>query len=192
MNFRDAWAWILVVALAILGSMRSCIGFLHYSGEEVLPLVVPIAGVFVALALPAAQLAQSVKERLLESAEALIKAKPHDIEHVRKTLKGLVSQHRSNLESMKRAIYFSLASLLVGLLGLFGAFKPLNLFHRFAVIDFLASLSTLLLVVAVFRLLPVVASSFNLTDIDRVLRILDGSAPSVLGKSTAEVGERNE
>lgn len=189
---RTAWARILGIVLAILGAAQSSLGFLQYEGNEVLTLIVPIAGVFVALALPASQLAQSVKERFLDDAERLIREEFEDIENVGHTLESLLRVHRRNLESMKRVIYFSLASFLVGLLGLFGAFKHVSLYDNFTLVNFIACLSTVFLILAVFWLLPVVASSFDLKDIDRLLESFKKTAKPNAAATRVEPGDNED
>lgn len=113
-----AWPTCLLAAIAAaFASVESPFGFISYQPDQILRLMVPVSGVFVALALPAAQLAQSVKERLFAEAIDLLSSQQSDVEGVRKTLRTVTVQYRQALETMRLMIYLSLASFLTGLAG---------------------------------------------------------------------------
>ena len=172
---------ILIAAAALLAAVRLPSGVLAYKSEAVLALVVPIAGTLVALALPAAQLGQSVMEAFLSSAQDLIKG-GRSVPAVADYLGKVAIERRRDLESIRCVIVFSIASLLLGLLGVFGLMSSgESIYPWLTARDLLASLATTSLVAAVAWLLPVVWSSFDFTKADQLIALLrqvPSSSPS--------------
>lgn len=155
------WPTLVAVTMtAALMSIRVQDGFLTYKSNEVLALVVPIAGTIVALALPAAQLAQSVMESFLSTGNDLVKAR-RPLGDVATFLKSKAQERRRDLGAMRCVVLYSLVSLLVGFCGVVGLFAQTQLGEHVAVRDFIASLATTLLAASVLWFLPVVRTSFN-------------------------------
>ncbi|WP_143787698.1 hypothetical protein [Paraburkholderia phenazinium] len=178
----------IVLLVAICSAMRTKFGFLTYSDKDALAVVVPIAGTIVALALPAAQLAQSVTTDILANAQGLIKTN-RPLKDVRGFLEYRANMRRADLEAMKYVIYYSLASLLSGLAGLFGTFsQSMILFGNLPVPDFFTCFSATCLITSVLWFLPVIQSSFNLEAINKVIDLIKKSetpaSPPVTPEST--------
>lgn len=163
---------LLVVTGALLGAVRLESGVLAYKSDAVLAMVVPIAGTLVALALPAAQLGQSVMEGFLGSAQDLIKG-GRPVPAVASFLEKVAIERRRDLESIRSVIIFSVASLLIGLLGIFGLLGSGGQWLPWiAARDVLACLATTSLVAAIAWLLPVVWWSFDFTKADQLIELL--------------------
>ncbi|WP_141400836.1 hypothetical protein [Pseudoxanthomonas wuyuanensis] len=168
-----AWPTCLLAAVAAaFASMESPFGFISYQPDQILRLMVPVSGVFVALALPAAQLAQSVKERLFGEAIDLLSSQQGDVEGVRKTLRTVTVQYRQALETMRLMIYLSLASFLTGLAGLFEVASRIPAVGPLDSASFIACLSVSLLVAAVLWLVPIIQSSSDLSMADETIGLL--------------------
>ncbi|MBK6387991.1 MAG: hypothetical protein IPF71_15025 [Rhodoferax sp.] len=73
-NARAFPTSVMVIVAALVAAARVKGGYLSYESDKVIAIVVPVAGTIVALALPAAQLAQSVLESFLTNAQELIKS----------------------------------------------------------------------------------------------------------------------
>jgi len=152
---------ILVLLVTLALAIRVPTGLLAYKSDAVLTIVVPIAGTLVALALPAAQLAQSVMEAFLSSAQELIKGS-RPIPAVADYLHDAAIERKRELAGVRCVIVFSVASLLAGLFGLLGPVTPgESPSGNFALRDFIASFSMTALVASILWLIPVVRSSFS-------------------------------
>ena len=180
-NARPVPTGIIVIAAAFLAAARVKGGFLSYESDKVIAIVVPVAGTIVALALPAAQLAQSVLESFLTNAQELIKS-GDPIHGIVKFLTNLANDRRRNLEAMKMVVYFGLASFLIGMVGVLGAFHPEKISDSMAVRDVIACLSSAFLIASVLWFLPVVESSFNFGKADELIVLLK-KTPDPAGKS---------
>jgi hypothetical protein len=163
---------VLVLVLTLCVSFRRPDGWLEYKSDAVLAILVPIAGTLVALALPAAQLGQSVIERLLSDAENLIRS-DRPIHDIADYLEKFAHEQKRNLEAIRCVIVYSVASFGVGLLGTLGLMGSVKLIDpSLAARDVLSSLSMSLLVVAVAWMLPVVWSSFNYSKAEQLVALL--------------------
>ncbi len=180
-NARPVPTGIIVIAAAFLAAARVKGGFLSYESDKVIAIVVPVAGTIVALALPAAQLAQSVLESFLTNAQELIKS-GDPIHGIVKFLTNLANDRRRNLEAMKMVVYFGLASFLIGMVGVLGAFHPEKISDSMAVRDVIACLSSAFLIASVLWFLPVVKSSFNFRKANELIDLLK-KTPESAGKS---------
>lgn len=159
----------VIVAIALASS--SPYGIFTYSSKDVIALVLPMAGTLVALALPAAQLAQSTLENFLSTAEGLLlQNKP--IPDVRNYLTGVAKQYRRDLQATRCVVLFGLASFLVAIAGAFGFLSHVQLREWVTVPDLLASIAAALLVAAVLWFIPVVRSAFSFSKGDRLLHVL--------------------
>lgn len=176
--------WAAIVAGAIALALRHPEWPIAYSSKEALALVVPIAGTIVALALPAAQLASSVMERFLTSAEKLIKT-GRPIAGVVNYLSDLARSGKRDMAAMRRVVELALLSLLVGLVGVVGLAGQLQLLPVLAFGDLVTGLSIALLVASVMWFLPVVRSSFDFSKADRLIDLLR-RAPPVPASGAAE------
>ena len=163
---------VIVIVVALATSVSSPIGILGYEHQAVLGLVVPIAGTFAALALPAAQLAQAVQDKFKAGAEILIASEAGDLASVNRFLEKFSGDHRLVLGATRTAIYFGVIAFLVGLGGTFGVAESLSLPGVWKGGDFAASLSTAFLVAALLWFLPVVNLSFDLKQADRLVETL--------------------
>lgn len=186
----------IVLLVAVCSAMRTKFGFLTYSDKDALAVVVPIAGTIVALALPAAQLAQSVTTDILANAQGLIKTN-RSLKDVRGFIEYRANMRRKDLEAMKYVVYYSLASLLSGLAGLFGAFsQSIILFRNLPVPDFFTCLSATCLVTSVLWFLPVIRSSFNLESVNKVIDLIKKSetleSPPPAPESTAPSAKNSD
>jgi hypothetical protein len=162
---------LVVIVAAVLASVRTPGGMLAYKSSEVLAIVLPVAGTIVALALPAAQLAQSVMESFLSNAQELVKGN-RPISGIVTFLSEVAAERRRDLEAMKWVVYFGLISFLAGLCGLLGAFSQAQIGENLAVRDLIACLATGFLVASVLWFLPVVRSSFNFAKADNLIELL--------------------
>lgn len=176
-----------VFTTAALMSIRTQDGFLTYKSNEVLALVVPIAGTIVALALPAAQLAQSVMESFLSTGNDLVKAR-RPLGEVATFLKSKAQERRRDLGAMRCVVLYGLASLLVALCGVVGFFTQTQVGEHFVISDFIASLATTLLVASVLWFLPVVRTSFNF---DRAEAFASAIAKAAEREAKLPPAERN-
>jgi hypothetical protein len=169
---RLSLTFILVVLAAIPIAIRVPEGLFAYKSDGVLAIIVPIAGTLVALALPAAQLAQSVMESFLSSAQELIKG-GRAVHAVADFLGKVAVERRRDLEGIRCVIVFSVVSFLLGLFGTFNPGSPSEPFVGSIVArDLLASLATTSLVASVAWLMPVVWSSFNFAKADQLVDLL--------------------
>jgi len=181
-HVRRLPTYVSTVGLALLASVRSPLGFLSYDACDILRLIVPIAGTFVALSFPAAQLAQSAKQGLSAETRSLLRARGDDMSGVVEALTQATALHRKGLEPMRMTIGLSIASFLVGLAGLFdvGVLVPKTMYFDGA--DFVASLSVSLLIAAALWFIPVVRDSTDLSMAEETIQLLapqpgDGGAP---------------
>ena len=120
---RFAPTCIAVLVISTLSAWRSSHGFFRYNPTDLLTILVPVAGTVVALALPAAQLAQSIVENFLSGVGELSK-RP-----VRETVKffsSLAVQRRRDMSSMFCVVVYSLCAFLLGVADLLGVFSGLT------------------------------------------------------------------
>lgn len=169
-------AFILGVVVGVVMATRTPMGFLNIKSDAVLAIVVPIAGTIVALALPAAQLAQSVMQSILSTANDLLQTSKSRAD-IADYLGRVVRRKRCDLSAMRSVVLFSFASLIVGLLGVIGTFSHLHT-EFLAVKDVYATLSTTFLVISVLWFLPVVRSSFDISQADNLVELLRENKPT--------------
>lgn len=170
--------WVLVLLATSVLAIRVPTGSLAYKSDVVLTIVVPIAGTLVALALPAAQLAQSVMEAFLSSAQELIKG-GRPIPAVVDYLSQAGIERKRDLAGIRCVIVFSVASLLAGLFGVLGPVTPGESPSASLVLrDLLASFATTSLVASVLWLMPVVRSSFSFSKADQLVALLRKVPPT--------------
>lgn len=169
---------LAVLVTGTLSAISSPWGFLQYTSKDILTVMLPISGTVLALALPAAQLAQSVVENFISSAAALSK-KP--IADLVKFLKVLAEQRRRGLSSMYCVIVYALCSFLLGSVDFFVTRSDFALPGLINLSDWLACVSVGFLIASVLWFLPVMRSSFDTKKIDELIRMLEplGSAPAV-------------
>jgi hypothetical protein len=167
---------LAVLIAATLASIPSSWGFIQYQSKELLMVMVPIAGTVLALALPAAQLAQSVVENFLSRVAELSKKPVEDLVAV---FSQLAVQRRKDLASMYCVIVYSLCSFLLGAAGLLGAWSELKVGGVMSARDWVACTSIGFLIASVLWFLPVVRSSFNTQLIDKILEMLKEATPAV-------------
>jgi hypothetical protein len=158
-----------------------------FSSEQALAVVVPIAGTIVALALPAAQLASSVMERFLTSAEKLIKA-DRPIAGVVNYLSDVARTGKRDMAAMRRVVELALLSFLVGLVGVVGMAGQLQLLPVLAFRDLVAGLSIALLAASVLWFVPVMRSSFDFSKADRLIDLLRRATPAPTSGASAAAG----
>ena len=163
---------VIVIIVALATSVSSPIGILGYEHQAVLEIVVPIAGTFAALALPAAQLAQAVQDKFKAGAEILIASEAGDLASVIRFLEKFSVDDRFGLGATRFAILVGVIGFLVGVGGFSGVAVALSVPGVWRGGDFAASLSTTFLVAALLWFLPVVNFSFDLKDADRLVETL--------------------
>jgi hypothetical protein len=167
---------VVVVAVAALAAVSSPLHFLHFEADKLLAIVVPVAGTLVALALPAAQLAEASVQRTLQGALQLVRAKrplPTVVRHLRAT----VAERREVAAALRCVMVCAVVSFLIGLCGVLGVFADRQLAANLRVPDFIATLSTGFLVAAVLWLLPVLKASFSFEQADRLVEMLEAVPP---------------
>jgi hypothetical protein len=175
-HFMPTCAAVLVAAT--LASIPSPWGFMQYQSKELLTVMVPIAGTVLALALPAAQLAQSVVENFLSRVAELSKKPVEDLVAV---FSRLAVQRRKDLASMYCVIVYSLCSFLFGAAGLLGMGSDLRVEGIISARDWIACASIGFLTASVLWFLPVVRSSFNTHLIDKILEMLQEATEAPAG-----------
>jgi hypothetical protein len=168
---------VLALVAAFIMSVESPIGVLSYSSSGLLEVLVPIAGTFVALSFPAVQLAQSVQRDFFSDARDLFRTKGSDLPGVVSTLQIATNRHRKDLGAMLVTIYLSIASLLLGVAGLFDVAGSMPEPPYFSFADFLASFAAALLVAAALWFIPIVRSSADLSMADETIRLLQVPPP---------------
>jgi hypothetical protein len=176
--------WITICVITAIVSLRSPIGPLSLDSKELLSIAVPVAGTLVALTLPAAQIAQSVINDWLSAGEKLIAAVGLD-DSLRKYLNNRAESRRRDLQLMLGSMYFSIASLVSGLVAEVApskatAFACMSVSSKdvFSVLALVALLATL------WWLVPVLRSSFDFKEIDAVMAVIN-KTPTPLPPSPA-------
>jgi hypothetical protein len=152
-------------------SAKSQYGVLTYKSSDVIALVLPIAGTIVALALPAAQLAQAALVDFLATANNLVAAK-QPIPEVYEYLSKRATKQRRDLQATRCVVIYGLASFLVAIVGCLGFLNDVRFGDRLGCRDFIACFSVILLVVAVLWFVPVVVSAFSFLEGDELMRRL--------------------
>jgi hypothetical protein len=157
-----------VIVFAVASATKSSYGILVYEGGNVTNLILPIAGTVVALALPAAQLAQSSVQNFMLAADDLLRA-PTNLSGLRAHLIGTADEYRRSLEALRCVIHYSVLSFLFALIGALAPFGKRGISPNLAVADLIAMLATGFLVAAVLWFLPVIRSSFDFSKIERII-----------------------
>jgi hypothetical protein len=174
---------LAVLVAGTVSAISSPWGFLQYTSKDILTVMVPISGTVLALALPAAQLAQSVVENFLSSAGELSK---NPIADVVQFLKGLAEQRRRDLSSMYCVIVYSLCSFLLGTAGFFVMLSNFALPGVINLSDWLACASVGFLIASVLWFLPVMRSSFDTRKVDKLIRMLESLANAAAARPSPQ------
>jgi hypothetical protein len=171
---------LLGIALAsVAAALTSSHGILTYKSSDVINLTLPVAGIFAALALPAAQLAQSSVSDFLSAAQTLLKTSS-PLPAIRSYLYDQAKQYRRDLNAARCAVLYSLASFFIAVAGMLGSFDDVSIYGTLGARDLIATVSVATLVVAVGWLIPVVNSAFSFATADRLLESLADSEPSAV------------
>jgi hypothetical protein len=181
---------MLVLVFTIITSMRVSDRFFSFDSSKLIDLVLPVAGTIVALALPAAQLAQSVLDRFLATAEELIKA-GDPIGAIHSHLVKEADSHRRLLGATRFMVQYGLASFLIALTGALGIAKGKRLGPAFDLADVTAALAAGLLLAAVLWFLPVMKLAFDFSSGERLLELLSKHKPQAADAvASSEHGKR--
>jgi hypothetical protein len=174
----NQWPTMAAVAVASIAvAFTSPFGTLTYSSKDVINLTLPVAGTFAALALPAAQLAQSSVSDFLSAAQTLL-GTDQPLDAVRAYLSEQATQYRRDLGAARCAVYYSIASFFIAVAGMLGTFDDVTLFNNLSVKNLIAALSVTTLIVAICWLIPLVNSAFSFAKADELLSSLAGNKPA--------------
>ncbi|MNJ51322.1 hypothetical protein D3C77_466220 [compost metagenome] len=164
---RALLSTVAVIVVATLTVMPSRYGFLDLNLDPVLVVLVPVAGTIIALALPAAQLAYSTKAELLKVVETLVKANEGSSE-IANYLDRQVVKYKMVLSPMRLIVVYSIASFLVGLLGMLKIFVAYPLWMQISISELIASLSVWFLVASLLWFIPLLQSAVDFLLIEQM------------------------
>ncbi|RUL78387.1 hypothetical protein [Dyella choica] len=179
----------VAIAVATLGlAIRSPWGFFTLDSKELLSVAVPVAGTLVALSLVAVQIAQSIMDNFSLATERLLKAK-QPVQDVVSFLKKQAVFRRQDVQSTLAAVYFSIVSLVAGLLG---EVLPADRFQLAGLAsspkDIASALACTALLTAVAWLILILRLSVKLDEVDKVIALLDKPSKKPSGSPPAGPG----
>ena len=167
------WPTVLVGVVApVVMATNSAYGVFTYSSKEVTALTLPIAGTLVALALPAAQLAQGALNDFLSTAEELIVA-DEPIPDVHNYLAKNLAQVRVVLQGTRCVVIYGIISFFLGMLGALGFLNDMEVITALLARNLIACASVVFLIIAVLWFIPVVISAFDFSRGDKLLKLLE-------------------
>lgn len=170
---RTGTTWVVTFVASLLLAVRHPSGLFEFESAALLQVLVPVAGTFVALALAAAQIASSALSEILADAQSLIK-EDESFKDVAAFSKNSIRSQRRNLETMKCVITFSTASLIFGFGGLLGLKHGVCIgLFTLLVQDLFATLCLVALVASVFWTVRVVKISFDYSQVESVIQLLE-------------------
>ncbi|WP_137917026.1 hypothetical protein [Hydrogenophaga sp. 2FB] len=169
--------WAVIFVGSALIAVRQPSGCIPFEADDLLQIVTPVAGTFVALVLAATQLAASSLQEILKEAQSLIRT-DESSKDVASYAKKRINETRLTLETMKCIITFSIAALVFGLVGLMGLRQRIVI-DKFSLVpqDLFAALSFLSLLASVFWVIKLVKIGFDYTQVESVIAYLDGEPP---------------
>src|SRR5437588_736161 len=122
---KDALDWptlVVVGVAAVCASVESPWGILDFTAKKLIELVFPLAGVIIALALPAAQLSlEMIKQAQQLSARIL--SGPGLSEKRAQLVESMAQTARARLRPAWRAVVYALVSFLLAVMGALGLFS---------------------------------------------------------------------